>query len=123
MLISRDKNKGSFEIREYESGRIVINDETYYHSVIVSPTHLIDDWRPQHLDELTVSDFDVIYSLNPEVFLLGTGTALLLPESQLLAGFYKKNIGIEVMNTSAACRTFNVLMSESRNAVAALFLR
>jgi uncharacterized protein len=122
MLISRDKNKGSYEIREYEKGKIVINDSTYYHSVIVTSHELITNWRPQTFHDLLINDFEIIYKLNPEILLVGTGIAQLFPNPQIFSKLYEKNIGVEVMNTSAACRTFNVLMSESRNAAAALLL-
>ena len=61
-----------------------------------------------------------IFEMKPEVVLLGTGAKQVFLPPQLMMQFYNKGIGIEVMTTDAACRTFNVLVSEGRNVLAAL---
>jgi uncharacterized protein len=114
MQISLETNAGAYTIRSYAAGELKINDQTLHHSVIVTPTQLIDPWDP--------NDLAIILTLNPEIVLLGTGERLKFPAAELLAPFLQRGIGIECMDTGAACRTFNVLVSEGRQVVAALML-
>ena len=58
--------------------------------------------------------------MRPEIVLLGTGAAFSFPEPRKLASLHQAGIGVEVMDTAAACRTYNILMAEGRNVVAAL---
>jgi uncharacterized protein len=122
MLLSQDHNHGDYEIHSYEAGKLKINDNYYEHSVIVS-THELILWEPQTFEQLAASSFEKILELQPAVVLLGTGEKMVLPNPKLMAPFYESKIGIEVMSTLAACRTFNVLMSEDRQVVAALLIR
>ena len=78
--------------------------------------------RPQTLDELSEADLDAVFALQPEIVVLGSGARQRFPDTRLLAVILARGIGCEVMDTGAACRTYNVLVSESRRAVAALFL-
>ena len=61
-----------------------------------------------------------VFDLQPEIVLIGTGRKQVFLQPELMMSFYRREVGFEVMSTHAACRTFNVLVSESRNAVAAL---
>jgi uncharacterized protein len=89
-------------------------------SFIVSPRHLLRDWPPAHVDELQAEHLDAIIELQPELVLLGTGPRLSFPSPKLLAELHRQRIGIEVMDTAAACRTYNILMTEGRFVVAGL---
>ena len=123
MQISLDTGTGAYTIRSYSAGEIKINDRTLHHSLIVTPTQLIEPWAPNTLQELQISDLEVIVAMNPEIVLLGTGSQMLFPYPALLALFLERKIGIEFMDTGAACRTFNVLTSEGRNVAAALLIK
>ncbi len=109
-------------IRGYDNGEIRVGDQTYKHSIILTHQRIIDDWRPQSKDELEAGDFELIRSLDAEILLLGTGPTLSFPSPALTAPLLEAGIGVEVMDTAAACRTFNVLLSEGRPVVAALLL-
>jgi uncharacterized protein len=122
MLLSRDINHGQFEIRSYAPGAIKINDITYDHSVILTQNSLIV-WSPATLQEVTAQELEPILKLEPTIVLLGTGVQATFVGDPLLRSLYENQIGVEVMTTDAACRTFNVLMSEGRNVVAALLIR
>lgn len=122
MILTRDRNRGDYEIHWYEPGRIKINDEIYNQSIIISSNQLIL-WPPKNLAELNPENFEIILNLTPDIVLLGTGEKMAFPKNRLLKSFYEKQIGVEVMATLAACRTFNVLMSEGRNVVAALLIK
>lgn len=64
----------------------------------------------------------MILEMQPEVVLIGTGHSLRFPEPHLLAPVIRQGLGYEVMDTQAACRTYNILANESRNVVAALLI-
>jgi uncharacterized protein len=83
---------------------------------------VIPDWRPRRNEEITVPDFDEVLSMQPEIILLGTGTTLRFPSVQLSGSILATGTGFEVMDTAAACRTYNILLSEKRKVVAALLL-
>jgi len=109
-------------IHGYDDGEIRVGAQTYQRSVILTYQRVIDDWRPQSKDELEAGDFELIKSLEMEIMLLGTGPTLSFPSPALTAPLLEAGIGVEVMDTAAACRTFNVLLSEGRPVVAALLL-
>ena len=81
---------------------------------------MLTDWPPQALDQLREAHFEPILALQPELVLLGTGTRQGFVPPPLLKCFYAAGIGIEMMTTDAACRTFNLLAAEDREVVAAL---
>lgn len=97
-----------------------IADRWYEGPLIVSATELLTDWKAQQFDDLSEQQFEPVFGLNPEVVLVGTGPKQVFPAAELLMCFYRRSIGVEFMNTRAACRTFNVLVSDHRNVVAAL---
>jgi uncharacterized protein len=103
-------------------GRLRIGDRTHTTSVIVTATALIAPWRPSSAQNLAPHDLEPLLGLAPEVVLLGTGPRQLFPPSELLRILHQQRIGIEVMDTAAACRTYNVLVTEGRNVAAALIV-
>lgn len=111
---------GQNMIRAYGPGRVTINQENYGSSLVVTPGQIIADWRPRLFSDLTEADFEMLARLNPEVVLLGTGARLQFPAPCLTRALVAANIGLEVMDTGAACRTYNVLTGEGRRVVAAL---
>ena len=95
-------------------------DDYYDSSIIVSTSQVIPDWPVNSVETITEQQLEKVLDLQPELVLIGTGARqAFLPPRQIMF-FYSRNIGIEVMTTDAACRTFNVLAAESRNVVAAL---
>lgn len=122
MQLTQDSFEGEFLIQSYDENKIKINNEFYQHNLIVSKHKLITDWPAKSITELTTKDLQVIINLQPQIVLLGTGIKQKFPPAETLAFFYQQKIGVEIMTTGAACRTFTILMSEGRNVVAALFL-
>lgn len=114
--------EGNFRIRSYAAGAIIINEETLTRSVVVTPKQLIREWPPQSFDHLAPEHFDSILTLNPEIVLIGTGAHLRFPAPDVILPITTKNIGIEIMDTGAACRSYNVLMAEGRRVAAALLM-
>jgi uncharacterized protein len=115
-------DKDEYIIRAYEPGRVRINQEVYTRSLIISPRALLQDWPPTHPDLLVREHIRALLELEPEVVLLGTGKYLQFPEAEVLQDLVSAAIGFEIMDTAAACRTYNVLMSERRHVVAGLIL-
>lgn len=122
MRLTDDRTGGAFLVRSYAPGEVRVGDAVLHRSCVISAERLIDDWRPQTLDELSAADLEAVFALQPEIVVLGSGARQRFPDTQLLAAILERGIGCEVMDTGAACRTYNVLVSESRRAVAALFL-
>lgn len=122
MKIHLDNGTGRNLIRAYAPGRVTINQDVHTTSLIVTPEQVIADWRPQTFTELRVGDFEAIAAMGPEVVLLGTGERLKFPSPTLTHPLSRAQIGFEAMDTGAACRTYNVLMSEGRRVLAALLV-
>ena len=89
-------------------------------ALLLSAETLVADWPPQSLDSVLEQHWDAVLELDPEVVLVGTGKRQQFPAPAVLAPFYRAGVGVEVMTTEAACRTYNVLASEDRRVVAAL---
>ena len=99
-----------------------IRHETLIRSVIIMPEKIMKDWPPQTCDDLTAEHFDAVIAMQPEVVLFGSGSRLWWPPSALISAFAKQHIGFEVMDTAAACRTYNILVYEGRNVAAVLLM-
>jgi uncharacterized protein len=118
--------KGAKIINSYGDGGFTISGERYARDVIVTPQEVLA-WnlplmQPQEPVALAPSDFEVIFTLaqTPEILLVGTGKILQPLPPALRAALREKSIALDVMDTGAACRTYNVLMNEGRDVAAAL---
>lgn len=85
---------------------------------ILSIDTLMEDWQPAEIPIASPIDFQALLDYAPEVVILGTGQRVTFPPADALQAFYQRNIGVEIMDTGAACRTFNVLASENRKVIA-----
>lgn len=123
MKISKDTaGRDSNVIRAYAPGRINVNDVLITRSLIVAPDRLVQDWPPQRFEELSADNLKTALALEPEILIIGTGNQQRFLSGELMATLSKGGIGVEVMDTAAACRTYNVLLSEDRKVVAALLM-
>lgn len=142
MQVNLDTDIHSYTIRAYQPGAISLTVphssegallaeptartprplgvETVNGSFILSPRHLLRDWTPTNIDSLLADHLIAIIELQPELVLLGTGPQLKFPAHSILAELHQQRIGVEVMDTAAACRTYNILMAEGRFVVAGL---
>ena len=109
-----------FFIRSAGKEGIVVTDELDCNSLVLSAESVVPEWPVASVSELGPEHLQPIFDLDPEVVILGTGDTQAFPPPQLVMKFYEKGIGFEAMTTEAACRTFNVLVSEERKVVAAL---
>jgi uncharacterized protein len=101
---------------------IRIGNEWLARSFIVSAADLVRDWPVIDVQALSIEALDPALRLAPDVLVLGTGDRIRFPASSLYAQLAAHGIGLEVMDTAAACRTYNVLVNEDRPVVAALIL-
>lgn len=106
----------------YGSGYLVVNNVRYERNLVVTPERVIEDWPAAGFDDLSASHFEFLRSLKPAIVLLGSGAALRFPRPELSRCLAEARIGLEVMDTTAACRTYNILTAEGRNVVAAVLL-
>jgi len=107
-------------VTAYGDGYVEINARRYEHALLVQPEAPVETWAPSRFEELTAAHFEAIAAHEPEVVLLGTGPTQRFPHPRLTAALAERRIGVEAMNTGAACRTYNILMTEGRRVLAAL---
>jgi len=99
-----------------------IGETEYRQNLIVTPDAVATGWAPTGFAALCEEDFAALLQHRPELVLLGTGAAQRFPHPRLLQELTKARVGVEAMDTRAACRTFNILVAEDRRVVAALVL-
>jgi len=121
MKLNAEHPQGLNAITAYGPGFVVINGQMHERSLIVGHDHLPTDWPVARLDDLT-SEHLAGLEQNCDVILLGTGARQRFPAPSILRPLLEKRIGVEVMDTEAACRTYNILLSEGRAVVAALII-
>jgi uncharacterized protein len=107
-------------IRNVEPGSIRIGENTYSRNVVLTAGELLDRAIDEELDTLQVEDIDFVLATEPEMVLIGSGWTSMLPPKDLVFALARRGIGLEVMNTPAACRTFNILVNEGRRLAAIL---
>jgi uncharacterized protein len=120
MRFSEDSTSGINVIRSYGGGELKVNDNLYRGAVILSASTVLAEPNIRDLAGLVAVDASRILALGPEIVLLGTGVRQIFPAASFGAQFLRAGIGFEVMDTGAACRTFNVLVGEQRRVVALL---
>jgi uncharacterized protein len=101
---------------------VEINQQRYENSLIVLPGMIVKHWEINGFEDLTAVHFGFLADLKPEIVLLGTGIKLRFPAPILTRALITAQIGLEVMDTAAACRTYNILAAEGRKVAAALLL-
>jgi uncharacterized protein len=117
------ENRGANNVvRSYSSSSIKVGEAVLTTSSIVTADQIIPDWPPRRVDQLRVSHLESILALKPEIVVLGTGAQQKFPSTDVIAAAMTRGIGFEVMDTGAACRTYNVLVSEDRRAALAVLM-
>ena len=144
MQIQQDLDIHHYSIKGYSKGEIVVlvpllaelseetdadgnpakslRQETLTSSILLTSVHLDRNWPPQSIEDLREEHIQALAELKPEVAIIGTGASLKWPERALLKPLIEAGIGYEIMDTAAACRTYNVLSYEGRTIAAALIM-
>jgi uncharacterized protein len=102
------------------SGWVMVNGQKYSTSILVNSESGVHPWPSADDATLDEGAFEPVTQLDTEIALFGSGSALVFPAARLLRGLIQKGIGLETMDTPAACRTFNILAGEGRKVTAAL---
>jgi uncharacterized protein len=100
-----------------------IGAQEYRDNLIVTPESVVSTWAAEGFDALTEHDFNALLASNPEVVILGTGRSIRFPNPVLSRPVMQARVGLEVMDTGAACRTYNILAAEGRRVAAGLLIR
>ena len=122
MRFAQDSTSAANLVRAYGGGELRVNDEVYSSTIIVSASAIQAAPDIRSVDDLSRLDPARILALDPELVLLGTGPRQVFPAAPIRAQLLSAGIGVEVMDTGAACRTFNVLVAEQRRVVALLMV-
>ena len=122
MALTHDRPEGYFFIRTCDARSVTIIDRILHKSCLVLPDRVVEDWPVHDVDEFTDAIAQDLAALKPELILLGTGTKLRFPSASSRSILLRQHIGIEVMDNSAACRTYNLLAGEGRYPLLALIL-
>lgn len=109
-------------ITGYGEDFIEINKYRHHQALIVLANQLMLDWNAANFEDLTAEHFAEIADIKPEVVLLGAGLTHRFLHPKITQNLTEKGIPIECMTTAAACRTYNILMSEGRHVAAALLI-
>ncbi len=144
MQINPDINTAAYTIRSYGENEVNIytplteeqilanmtsptrqpiqHTKTLNAPLIVTTERLIENWEVEEPGALTQDHFKQLLELDVEIVILGTGRQIVFPDPKYTVYLQKHHVGLEVMSTEAACRTYNFLVSDGRKVAAALFM-
>ena len=120
MQFSEDQTQG-YLIQSYTPGRLVVNGISYHSSVIINPD-ACTEWPVIHYEEVTLDALQPAVSTSTEVVIIGTGEQQHFPSAEHYLAMSRSGMGIEIMDSAAAARTYNVLVAENRKVVAAIIV-
>ncbi len=120
MKLQAERIDGLNAISRHSVSGVIVNGHTHSHAVVVPWQGEVRPWQVLGFDALEAAHFDALTALQPQLIVFGSGARLRFPPPRLLAGLMAARVGIETMDTAAACRTYNVLLAEGRAVVAAL---
>ncbi len=120
MKLHSDQVTSSNRITSYGPGYVAVNGVRIATSVVVTPTQVLKDWAPEDFAQVSSACCRLLGELKIEIALLGTGASQQFPRNNLVTEFASRGIGLEIMDTAAACRTYNILMAEGRTVAAML---
>ncbi|MDO9094586.1 MAG: Mth938-like domain-containing protein [Rubrivivax sp.] len=122
MKFQPDTLDGVNVITRLEPGRLWVASTPFAHSVLVPWVGEVQDWQATGFGDLAAAHFERIGAFKPEVVIFGSGPRIRFAPPALMRSLIEQRIGVETMDTGAACRTYNVLVSEGRSVVAALLI-
>jgi uncharacterized protein len=112
----------SLMIRSVSADGIRIGDDLFDQTIGLAGDSVLENWDAKTVENLEEADFAVLVAGDPEVIVLGTGRTNIFPPRELVFALARRQIGLEVMDTAAAARTYNVLAGEGRRVAALLFM-
>jgi len=122
MKFQPDTLDGVNVITRFDAGRLWVGSQPFTRSVLVPWTGPVLPWEPGAFEQLQAAHFERIAALKPEVVIFGSGPRIRFAPPALMRVLIEQRVGVETMDTAAACRTYNVLVNEGRSVLAALLL-
>jgi len=122
LKLQSDPHSGANTITGYGDGYVEINKTPYAHAVVLNSDGAISEWSAQSFDDLEAHHFSQLIDLKTELILIGTGKRQRFPKPELLKALISAKIGFEIMDSQAACRTYNILVGEGRQVLLALIV-
>ncbi len=122
MKFNLDENLDSHAVSAYAEGWIRVGERRIDSPCVIAPDRVLIDVLPPAVIDLEVRHFEPIRELAPEIVLLGTGARQIFVDHAITVALADHGIALETMDTGAACRSFNILLAESRPVVAVLFM-
>ncbi len=122
MKLHADSTNAANVIHAVTRQSVSINGQAYTTSVLVPSDALLQPWAPATVADLTAEHFDQILAYKPELVVFGSGPNMKFAHPALMRSLMAARIGVETMDTMAACRTYNILVSEGRKVLAALII-
>lgn len=122
MKFAEDDPTEGYFITLYNDDTIQVNGKNFYSSLIIASQQLKTDWPPRSPENLQAEHIAAIVEFKPELVLIGTGKTLVFPPLATYAELIRRGIGVDIMDTGAACRTYNILSGEGRHVVCGLIL-
>ena len=122
MKFAQDSQLEGYVITAYDDASVSVNGKSFNQSLIITTTKLDENWDVTSIELLQASHIDQVLTFAPELIIIGTGNKLTFPAVDVYSNIIEHGIGVDFMDTRAACRTYNILMSEGRHVVAGLIL-
>lgn len=122
MKLHKISNQPYQTVTAYDQDSVEINAITFKHSLIVLPELAPITWPVANFSALSEEHFQTVAAFHPDVVILGTGAKQHFVHPKLIACLTDQHIGVECMDSQAACRTYNILMTEGRKVALALIL-
>ena len=119
MKLQLTPNAGLQLFSGYGAGYVAVNHVRFEKCVVVTP-QAVTEWAVTDFERITGADFGFIADLKPEIVLFGTGPRQRFPQPGLARALAATGVGVEIMDSRAACRTYNILASEGRKVAAAV---
>ena len=122
MKLHLNSASGANLISRYDADHVLINGRRHERSLLLLPETLQPDWPVVDFEALLETDFMALAELQPEIILVAVSGRQPMPRPRLYARLLARGMGVEVMELGAACRTYNILVSEGRRALLAIIL-
>jgi uncharacterized protein len=122
LKVERESTAGQNVFSAYGEGWVEVSGRRVSTSLVVAAERLLEGWAAGDIGSLAPEETALLLEWKPEIVLLGSGATFRFPDPAALAPLYQAGVGVEVMDTKAACRTYNILLAEGRRVVAALVM-
>jgi len=118
--LQADRIEGTNAIARHGPDGVIVHGREHLQTAVIPSQGEVIDWPVASFDDLTEAHFKTLAEMKPELVIFGSGSRIRFAKPALLRPLIDARIGVETMDTPAACRTYNVLLAEGRTVVAAL---